>query len=67
MAEQIIKWKSEDGCLYDTQVEAEHADMINLIAEVLHRGGTEEDGEFNFEEGAEALLKRFEITLRTPK
>lgn len=67
MPTQVTKWKSESGRLYDTQVEAEHADLINLIADVLHRGGTEGDGEFNFDAGAEALLKHFELTPRTPK
>lgn len=67
MATKITKWQAENGSLYNTQAEAENADQINLIADVLYKGGAENDGEFNYEDAAKALIKHFDMSPRVPK
>ena len=67
MAIQITKWQASNGYLYETLAEAETADLVDSIADILHAGGTAEDGEFSCEDAARALLKYFTLSVRDVK
>lgn len=62
MATEITKWLGADGSLYETKEEAERADLISEVAEVLDSAGYSDD--YSMTEGAKALLEAYELKKR---
>lgn len=62
MATQLIKWLGADGSLYETQEEAERADLIQEVADVLDSAGYSDD--YSVTAGAKALLEVYEVKKR---